>query len=156
MMSDILWHAEDEAAMLTLGLTLSQAITRNPGGVIYLQGTLGMGKTTLSRAIIQCMGWDGPVKSPTYTLVESYSVGTIEVNHFDLYRLADPEELEYIGLNDFMTDNCVNLIEWPEQGVGVLPPADLQIIIEEASPGRVIRLVPHSEKGISWCQQCKL
>jgi len=154
IMSDILWQAKDEAAMLTLGLILSQSITKAPGGVIYLQGTLGMGKTTLSRAIIQSMGWAGPVKSPTYTLVESYSTGSIDVNHFDLYRLADPEELEYIGFNDFLGDQSINLIEWPEQGEGVLPPADLKIMIEDDNPGRIIRLSPQSEKGEKWCQQC--
>lgn len=117
------------------------------GSVIYLFGTLGMGKTTLSRAIVHGFGWEGRVKSPTYNLLEHYELAQVEVIHFDLYRLADPEELEFLGVRDFDVEGTIWLIEWPEKGLGVLPKADLELTLHEAGDARTIELVAQTEKG---------
>jgi tRNA threonylcarbamoyladenosine biosynthesis protein TsaE len=117
-----------------LGLRLAQSARR--AGVIYLQGELGAGKTTLVRSLLRGFGYQGRVRSPTYTLLESYPLEGLNVYHLDLYRLASPEELEWIGLRDLLAGNDLLLIEWPEQGRGMLPPADLVIAIEYKDRGR--------------------
>lgn len=117
------------------------------GSVIYLQGTLGMGKTTLSRCVVQGLGWQGRVKSPTYTLVEQYDTGAVEALHFDLYRLADPEELEFMGIRDFDQSKAIWLVEWPERGIGVLPLPDIEVHFSDADQSRALELVAGTEKG---------
>ncbi len=97
--------------------------------LVYLQGDLGSGKTTLVRAWLHACGVTGPVKSPTYTLVEPYQLGDRVCYHLDLYRLSEPQELEFLGLEDWLAENAMILVEWPEKGQGVLPPADLEIQI---------------------------
>ena len=143
----------DEEAMVAFGERLS---TVSEGrGVIFLQGDLGMGKTTLCRGVLYGFGHKGAVKSPTYTLVEPYSLAGLEVFHFDLYRLADPEELEFMGIRDYFGDNRVCLIEWPQNGGQNLAPADLVISIEPDKSGRRFSIAAISLTGRAALQLCK-
>ena len=135
----------DEEAMMALGGQLAAALI--PGLVVYLKGDLGMGKTTLARGFIQSLGHKGAVKSPTYTLVEPYELSGNTVYHFDLYRLGDPEELEFMGVRDYFDGRSVCLIEWSERGAGFLPPADLVITIERKGLGRAVQLQAFSVLG---------
>ncbi|MFI3189509.1 tRNA (N6-adenosine(37)-N6)-threonylcarbamoyltransferase complex ATPase TsaE [Crenothrix sp. D3] len=108
-------------------------------GVIFLQGDLGMGKTTLVRGFLRASGFKGAVKSPTFTLVEEYTLGERKIFHFDLYRLNDPEELEWIGIRDYFEQNCLCFIEWAERGTGFLPQPELIISLTAEGLGRNIR-----------------
>jgi tRNA threonylcarbamoyladenosine biosynthesis protein TsaE len=134
-----------EEAMIALGGRLAGALV--PGMIVYLNGDLGMGKTTLARGFIQSLGHKGAVKSPTYTLVEPYEFPELTVYHFDLYRLADPEELEFMGVRDYFDKRSVCLIEWARRGAGFLPPADLVINIEREGLGRAVQLQAFSALG---------
>lgn len=118
-----------------------------PGLVIYLQGDLGAGKTSFSRAFIQTFLPGQRVKSPTYTLVESYPTPSATLYHFDLYRLCEPEELEYIGIRDLLVAPFIALVEWPSKGQGVLPNADLVLNLKVLSEGREVILQSCSEQG---------
>ncbi len=144
-MSELTLNFADELAMLAWAKTASTQL--NTGLVVHLLGDLGMGKTTLSRGLIQGLGHTGNVKSPTYTLVEPYELDNLTVYHFDLYRLADPEELEFMGVRDYFTPDTVCLIEWPEKGVGVLPQGDISITITQWELGRCLTLTAHNTSG---------
>ena len=114
--------------------------------VIYLEGDLGAGKTTLARGFIQSLGFDR-VKSPTYSIVESYQNAQVHIHHFDCYRLCDPEELEYIGIREYLQPGNIQLIEWPQMGQGMLAPADLLIKIDIEQQDRVLQLIANSTIG---------
>jgi len=144
-------EAPDEEAMLACGRRIAAAL--QPGSVVFLQGELGMGKTTLCRGILRGFGHRGAVKSPTYTLVEPYELSGQALYHFDLYRLGDAGELEFMGIRDYFTDSSICLVEWPERGRGVLPPADLVINIEPGDPGRHLRLRGEGAKGADILQR---
>jgi tRNA threonylcarbamoyladenosine biosynthesis protein TsaE len=115
--------------------------------VVYLEGDLGTGKTTLARGILRGLGHSGTVRSPTYTLIEPYEIGSRRLYHLDLYRLSDPEELDYLGLRDLIAEDAVLLVEWPERGAGALPAPDLRIRLDYLPAGRRLALDGASEKG---------
>ena len=135
----------DPAATEALGAQLAALLP--PTAIVYLRGPLGAGKTCLVRGLLRALGHQGIVRSPTYTLVEPYEVAGLRLLHLDLYRLADPEELEFLGLRDWLGDPHVLLVEWPERGAGVLPPADLDLRLGPADTGRQAALTGHGDLG---------
>ncbi|MDH4274612.1 MAG: tRNA (adenosine(37)-N6)-threonylcarbamoyltransferase complex ATPase subunit type 1 TsaE [Gammaproteobacteria bacterium] len=145
---------ENETATLALGAAVARHVPK--GLTVYLHGDLGAGKTTWVRGFLHGLGHRGAVKSPTYTLVEAYSMTTHQVYHFDLYRLSDAEELEFIGIRDYLRDDTVCLIEWPERGQPLLREPDLELwLTYNDQGGRSARLEAWSEKGQSLLQHIK-
>ena len=120
---------------------------RTAGGIIYLQGELGSGKTTLTRGIMRGYGYQGAVKSPTYTLVEPYEDIAGNIYHFDLYRLADPAEIEYLGVEDYFLATNLCIVEWPERGFPAIPVADVTIELTVKDPGRNFVITTGTERG---------
>ena len=135
-------EANSPAAMEHLGRTMAQLLSEVR--TIYLRGELGAGKTTLVRGILRGYGYDGPVKSPTFTLIESYPLNDRVLHHFDLYRLEQPSELEDLGWREYFTDADICLIEWPERAGELLPQPCLDVIIRKTRLGRTVELVPHN------------
>jgi len=124
--------------MMALGARLARAL--RGGQVITLSGDLGAGKTTLVRGMLRGLGFEGRVKSPSYGLVESYAVDGLEIHHLDLYRLGEPEELDFIGLEELVGPDSVLLVEWPERAGGRIPAATRTISIAVSGSGRRVRL----------------
>ncbi len=160
----------DADATVALGTTVADAVklliqsepsnTQTPGIVFFLQGTLGAGKTTFSRGVIRGLGHTGAVKSPTYTLVEPYDTLQIPVFHFDLYRLSDPEELEFMGFRDYLDQAALLLIEWPSRGRGFLSEPDLMINLNVddavSPPGRAATFEAKTTKGQLFLEKLKI
>ncbi|MCL1142241.1 tRNA (adenosine(37)-N6)-threonylcarbamoyltransferase complex ATPase subunit type 1 TsaE [Shewanella gaetbuli] len=144
-MTSIVKNLENEHATVAMGQLIAQGLT--PPLTIFLTGDLGAGKTTLSRGIIQSLGHEGAVKSPTYTLVEPYELANVDVFHFDLYRVADPEELEFMGIRDYFNQNSICIVEWPEHGQDCLPSADLHIHLSYQDNQREMTISAESTLG---------
>ncbi len=136
---------KDESQTMAIGAGLFKSIPRN--GVIFLVGDLGAGKTTLVRGFLRAAGYDGIVKSPTYTLMEEYTLNNTRVLHFDLYRLADPEELEWLGIRDYLCDDVIFFIEWPKFADEFLPCPDIQFTLEHTGHHRGLKVAALSDKG---------
>lgn len=138
------WQLElaDSSATVELGRKIAAQI--DAPLTIFLNGELGAGKTTLTRGIVQAMGHTGNVKSPTYTLLEPYQLGQWQINHFDLYRLADPEELEFIGIRDYFGPGQIAIIEWPEKGEGMIGEPDLVVILRYKGQSREVEFSAYS------------
>jgi tRNA threonylcarbamoyladenosine biosynthesis protein TsaE len=140
---------KDEAGTLALGAALSRALA--PGLTIYLHGDLGAGKTALTRALLHAAGHPGHVKSPTYTLAEPYTVELagqpVDVVHFDLYRMAGPDEFLDAGFRDYFNHRTVCIIEWPEKAGDVLPPPDINVFLTMHGTGRKVELQALSPHG---------
>ena len=153
---------KDEEATLDFGAALARATFLNPddaqtksgepgcrsmGAVIYLLGDLGAGKTTLTRGFLRGFGFHGAVKSPTYTLVEPYEFSLCKIYHFDLYRLTDPAEVQYLGIDDYFQQQNICLLEWAELGRDLIPAPDLSISLRGTGTGREISCQTHTAKG---------
>ncbi len=140
------FYIDNEADMVSFGERLGRSLRAQSGfQCVFLNGDLGAGKTTLSRGILRAFGHTGAVKSPTYTLVEIYEFAERRVYHFDLYRLGDPEELEYMGIRDYFSEGSICLMEWPERGQGVLPKPNVLIDIKVQGVGRKISLSSNAD-----------
>ncbi|HZP93576.1 MAG TPA: tRNA (adenosine(37)-N6)-threonylcarbamoyltransferase complex ATPase subunit type 1 TsaE [Burkholderiales bacterium] len=141
----------DESATLALGKRLAKALA--PGMYIALQGELGSGKTTLARGLLRGLGYEGRVKSPTYTLVELYKLSKLDLYHFDFYRFGDPRDLIDAGLREAFDDAAVCVVEWPEKAAEHLPRPDLRIRLNESHGGRIASITAETEAGRSCLAQ---
>ena len=145
------WFLPDAAATGRLGVALAHA---QPGpAVVFLHGDLGAGKSSLARAMLHALGVIGPVKSPTYTLVERYALAQGDALHLDLYRIAASSELEFLGLDDGAACTRLWLVEWPDRGAGALPPPDLHVLLNHVAQGRQVELDSASELGKLWIER---
>jgi tRNA threonylcarbamoyladenosine biosynthesis protein TsaE len=145
-------YLANEAQTVNAGIHIGAGL--NAGMTVFFQGQLGAGKTTLTRGILQALGYSGAVKSPTYTLVEPYEQLVTPVYHFDLYRLGDPEELEYMGIREYFDSGSICLVEWPERGLEYLPEPDviLELVPKKndlGEVGRQLTITTVTEQGDS-------
>ncbi len=139
-------YLPDEAATIAFGGALLDALPRELAGwTLLLSGELGSGKSTLARALIRAAGHEGPIPSPTYTLVEPYTLSRGRIYHVDLYRVSDEEELRYLGWNE-LDDGC-RIVEWPERAPGLAGQADLQVTLRYAADGREVELIGLTPRG---------
>ena len=146
----MMFRVEDENAMEQLGSQL--AVHCPKGSLIYFQGGLGAGKTTCVRGFLRGLGYAGKVKSPTYTLVEPYQLDEFLVYHFDLYRITDPQELETMGLRDYLDGEATCLLEWPERASAVLTEPDLWLQIDTQPRYRQVTITANTPRGQSCLQ----
>lgn len=151
------FFVQSEAELLQFGQQFAKILrdylSKSPENAltVYLNGDLGAGKTTLTRSIVQAFGHRGNVKSPTYTLVEEYHLAPFSLFHFDLYRLASPEELEFMGIRDYFRPQSLCLIEWASRGKGMINDADIVIQLDYWQSGRKITLLPQNALGEALC-----
>lgn len=145
-------HLPNEAATLAFGAQLAKELV--PGLTFYLEGDLGAGKTTLVRGMLRSLGYNGRVKSPTYTLAETYSLPAFELYHYDLYRMHDPREWLDAGFRDATGSTAVSLIEWPEKAAGWLPQPDVIIRFTIADEAREIECEAASPRGAHYLEAC--
>lgn len=144
-MSDTAFHGIDEPRLAALAAALAPALAR--GGTLHLVGELGAGKTTFARALLRALGVGERVKSPTYSLIESYRADRMDIHHLDLYRIADAGELEWLGLPELSGDGSLFIVEWPERGAGALPEADLRLSLAHADTVRDLRVETPTRAG---------
>tara|TARA_B100000989_G_scaffold217644_1_gene165846 strand:+ start:424 stop:954 length:531 start_codon:yes stop_codon:yes gene_type:complete len=162
MSESFLYQAIAESETLAMGTCLARATFKDTdlrleqinepgclstGAVIFLQGDLGTGKTTFARGFLRGYGFQGAVKSPTYTIVEPYEFKHCSIFHFDLYRLSTPEEAAFLGVEEYFREETICLVEWPERGRGWLPPPDLTITLSVSGTGREFSWQGHTLKG---------
>jgi tRNA threonylcarbamoyladenosine biosynthesis protein TsaE len=149
---EIEYALTDAGATEALGAALARAFPGSPPGSrsLHLEGDLGAGKTTCVRSLLRTLGVSGLIRSPSFTLVETYRLAGLICVHVDLYRLAGPEEVEELGLRDFMGSNCLFLVEWPRKGETALPAPDLELALSFADPGRGARLWARGPFGEGW------
>jgi tRNA threonylcarbamoyladenosine biosynthesis protein TsaE len=147
-MTEIAFNGINEGELAALARELAPRL--QGGGSIHLAGPLGAGKTTFARALLRALGAGERVKSPTYTLIETYALADLTAQHLDLYRIAAPEELEWLGLRDLADGAVLWLVEWPERGAGAIPEPDLTVSLAHAASGRDVALHARSDRGVRW------
>ena len=151
-MADYTQFLADEAASLAFAQQLANML--KPSLTVYLAGDLGAGKTTLTRGLLRAWGFEGTVKSPTYTIVESYELDGFKVEHFDLYRFQSPEEWLDAGLDELFDEHTIALIEWPQMATGFVPEADLTIALSVQDAGRLCTITPYTELAQKMLAPC--
>jgi tRNA threonylcarbamoyladenosine biosynthesis protein TsaE len=145
-----LFLADDQG---TAAAGAALALSAPERAVVYLQGELGAGKSTLARAWLRALGVQGTIRSPTYTLLERYPTRTGDAVHLDLYRLADAAELDFLGLDELAAEVPLWLVEWPERGAGSLPAPDLRLSLTTEGPGRQLLLEAGTPAGEAWLER---
>ena len=141
---------KDSANTERLGAALARSLPVGSGAVVYLRGELGSGKTTCARSLLHALGITARVRSPTYTLVDTYEIGKLHCAHVDLYRLRCAAEVEELGLREMTGPGCLMLVEWPEKGGAAVPAADVDLLLSYAGDSRVASLRAINEVGCGW------
>jgi tRNA threonylcarbamoyladenosine biosynthesis protein TsaE len=149
----LVFRVIDEPALNKVAARLADGL--RDGGVLYLRGELGAGKTTFARALLGALGIGPRIKSPTYSLIESYAMGGLAIHHLDLYRIADPGELEWLGLADLTAGPHLLLVEWPERAARALPVPDLVVSLAHAGEKRDAVLAAGSARGVDWLRRLR-